>query len=84
MKYNKYSLNLYNVNISLYDIVKFLKNLDTPLGDLCSDIIKDENFPFDNIELAWIYLNNIKNSKGNYLDEPIRRLKTVYSTIVKS
>ncbi len=68
---------------SLKDTILFLSNCDTVLGDLCNDILSDKNFPFDNTDDAWEYLNNIRIGR-NHLDEPIRRLKTIFSTIYKS
>lgn len=68
---------------SLKDTILFLSNCDTVLGDLCHDILRDEYFPFDNAEEAWEYLNKKRIGK-DYLDEPIRRLKTIFSTIYKS
>jgi hypothetical protein len=80
----KLTNGFYNTDIpSLLDVVKFLSWCDTPLGDLCHDILSVDDFPFDNTENAWEYLNNIRIGK-DYLDEPIRRLKTIYSTIYKS
>lgn len=69
--------------VTLKDVVEFLKDIDSPLGDLCYDILKDKNFPFENVESSWRYLN-LKRYGKDYLDEPIRRLKTIYSTIVRS
>lgn len=72
-----------NTNKLLKNIIVYLKDIDTPLGNLCGDILEDNNFPFEDIDKAWEYLNNIR--KGNdYLDEPIRRLKTIYKTIENS
>ena len=80
----KTTKGLYGTEIpSLEQLIKFLSICDTPLGDLCNDIIRDENFPYNDAELAWHYLNSIRIGK-DYLDEPIRRLKTIYSTIYKS
>lgn len=80
----KLTNGFYNTDIpSLLDVVQFLSWCDTPLGDLCHDILSVDDFPFDNTENAWEYLNNIRIGK-DYLDEPIRRLKTIYSTIYKS
>ena len=76
----------YNTNIpSLKETIIFLSKCDTPLGDLCNDILDNEkDFYLDNIEETWWYLNDLKKKYGNHLDEPIRRLKTIYSTIYKS
>ena len=77
---------LYGTDIpSLKETILFLSKCDTPLGDLCKDILDKENeFDFDDIEITWHKLNEIKIKYGNHLDEPIRRLKTIYSTIYKS
>lgn len=77
-----YNLHIHK-DITFKDIVIFLQNLDTPLGDLCYDILNDINFPFYDTEKIWEYLNNIRKGK-DYLDDPIRRLKTIYSTIERS
>lgn len=69
---------------NLYETLLFLTNCDSPLGDLCKDMIEDENVHFDNIEETWWYLNTLIEKHGKYLDEPIRRLKTIYSTIYRS
>jgi hypothetical protein len=78
--------NLYGNSIpSLKETVLFLSKCDTPLGDLCKDMIEDENnIHWNDIDETWWYLNEMKNKYGNHLDEPIRRLKTIYSTIYKS
>lgn len=78
--------NFYDLDIpSLKEVIVFLSNCDTPLGDLCNDILRNEkDFHFDDIEETWWYLNELKKQHGSHLDEPIRRLKTIYSTIYKS
>lgn len=76
----------YNTDIpSLRETMVFLSKCDTPLGDLCNDILNNgKYFHLDNIEETWWYLNELKKQYGNHLDEPIRRLKTIYSTIYNS
>lgn len=70
---------------SLKETIIFLSKCNTPLGDLCNDILDTQNlFDFNNVEEVWRKLNNIKLQHGDYLDEPIRRLKTIYMTIYKS
>lgn len=68
---------------TLKDTIIFLSNCDSPLGDLCGDILNDKKFPYYSTEKAWEYLNKKRKGK-DYLDEPIRRLKTIYSTIENS
>lgn len=82
----EYLKNFYGNKVpSLKETILFLSKCDTPLGDLCNDILDNkEDFHFNNIEETWWYLNELKNQYGNHLDEPIRRLKTIYSTIYKS
>lgn len=82
----EYLKNFYGNDIpSLKEVIVFLSNCDTPLGDLCNDILDNENdFYLDNIDETWWYLNELKKQHGSHLDEPIRRLKTIYSTIYKS
>jgi len=78
--------NFYGNDIpSLKETIEFLTNCDTPLGDLCRDILDTQhNFNLDDIEETWDYLNKMLYKYGNHLDEPIRRLKTIYKTIYKS
>lgn len=70
--------------ITLKEVVLFLTDIDSPLGDLCHSILSDKSFPYHDIDEAWEYLNNMKRKSGKDIDEPIRRLKTVYRTIAKS
>lgn len=70
---------------SLFETVLFLSTCDTPLGDLCKDMIDDNTYiHFDNIDETWWYLNTLIEKHGKHLDEPVRRLKTIYSTIYRS
>lgn len=69
---------------TLKEVIVFLSTVDTPLGYLCSDILSFKNFPYDDIEKAWAYLNHYNIKNDDYFNDPIRRLKTVYSTIIRS
>lgn len=71
-------------NKSLKQIVNYLKNIDNPLGDLCSDILRDDSFPIQDVEKAWEYLDHlVKYGRRDYLYEPINDLKTIYDIINK-
>jgi len=68
---------------SLKQIINYLKNIDNPLGDLCSDILRDDSFPINDVEKAWEYLDHLVKFGRDYLYEPIIDLKTIYDIINK-
>jgi hypothetical protein len=68
--------------LTFKDIVLFLSNEDSIIGDLCVDMLDDKNFNWDwSDDEKFNYLNAMKRQHGNHLAEPIRRLKTIYQTI---
>lgn len=69
------------VKIKLIDLCRLLIDIDSPLGDLCNDILRDTEFPQSDKE-GWKYLN-IKRIGRYYLEEPCDRLKTIYNAINK-
>jgi hypothetical protein len=71
--------------LSFKDIVVFLSNEDSVIGDLCIDLLDDSKFDFNQQdEVIYNYLNNLVRTNGNHLDEPVRRLKTIYQTIKRA
>lgn len=67
------------IKMSIKEIAQVFKDLDSPLGDLCSDIVSDKDFP-ENDENGFHYLYDVSIGK-EYLDDPIFRLKIIYLAI---
>lgn len=68
--------------LTFKDIVLFLSNEDSIIGDLCVDMLDDKNFNWDwSDEEKFNYLNTLRFQHGNHLTEPIKRLKIIYQTI---
>lgn len=71
--------------LSFKDIVLFLSKEDSIIGDLCLDMLDDKKFNWDwTDEETYNYLNTMRIQCGDHLDEPIRRLKTIYQTIKRA
>jgi len=71
--------------LSFKDIVLFLSNEDSIIGDLCLDMLDDKKFNWNwTDEETYSYLNTMRIQHGDHLDEPIRRLKTIYQTIKRA
>ena len=71
--------------LSFKDIVLFLSKEDSIIGDLCLDMLDDKKFNWDwTDEETYSYLNTMRIQYGDHLDEPIRRLKTIYQTIKRA
>lgn len=67
---------------SLKEITMFLSNCDSPLGDLCNDMLDptgEINFN-DEKEALW-YLNNVVAKRGDYIAEPIKAFTKIYKLI---
>lgn len=79
--YLKEGENLYTFK----EIVLFLSKEDSIIGDLCIDLLSDKNFNWDwDDEAKYEYLNALIFRHGHHLDEPIRRLKTIWQTIKRA
>ena len=67
---------------TIKETAQFLSNCDTPLGDLCREMLNDKYFPFYDIKAAWAYLNEL--IIDDYYADSIRRFKTIYNSIKNS
>ena len=65
--------------ITLIDLCKLLKDIDSPLGDLCNDILKDIYFDYND---PWNYLDKLCINRY-YIKNPYEDLKTIYNIINK-
>ena len=68
--------------ITYKELVNFLSQIESPLGDLCKDLLDDDNFlKYRSDEKIISYLESLWSEHGNYLHEPIFRLKMIYDCI---
>lgn len=67
--------------IKFKEIVTLLKELDNPLGDLCRDILSDEEFPINNQQKALKEVRRI--GEAYYLEDLTKKLIEIYKTINK-
>lgn len=65
------------------ELVVFLKDLDSPLGDLCTDILDDKTFPIDNEKEALSRVAFL-GSYYTYLKDPVTELIAIYKKINKT
>lgn len=72
--------NIYGCKVpSLKELVLFLSNCDSPLGDLCNDMLSSTgNIHFDKPKEALIYLNNVISIRHPYTKDPIKALEKIY------
>ena len=75
--------NNYDCEIpSIKDIATFISTkCDTPLGDLCKDILSDGDFPFDSFEDAWKYISKKVEQHGDHLKQPSRDFRKIYQIL---
>lgn len=73
--------NDYNCEIpSIREIVTFLSNCDTPLGDLCNDMLSDNDFQFNSFKETWKILSK-KVKQYDYLKRPCRDFRKICEII---
>ena len=63
--------------ITFLNLCKLLKDIDSPLGDLCNDILRDKYIDYIN---PWGYLDRMCIGKY-YLEKPYKDLKKIYNII---
>ncbi len=67
---------------SLKEVTLFLANCDSPLGDLCNDMLSSTgNINFDDPKETTWYLKEVIAKKGEYIRRPVKAFLQIYKLI---